>query len=565
MFTSAAIERIVVGIRPFLVIKKPLFVFDSTKQPEQNKNLSLKRKTTYLSENNPYPKQCDIGERIAKLMQEQCNDGIKNCKYLDFFILLPKFHSLKQQTVTRVNNFIDSVQQMSSFSTTSQIESGNASNDGRMIDNNDYSTFFKDIKSGMTRSQVQNHVIRLGTNAKKTENSTKNNARNKITLKMTESDKLHNLLNRIRCEDETLFLIVVDEAHWGTTLKSEFNQYFNVDDISTRKNVMILQVSATPYSLVTKNSRVPDSNKVDWFTREDNENMYYGIKDFIAATENHVPNPEEGSERLGSLCFDEELERLIDDDQLESRKLINKELGYNLKDKDTKNTVWRFSRLKIVLMQYIWSLVNRFCNIIQQQNDSSHSSILLRKEIEKILKEFSLTQKSSELFEHIIQTSDNGKIMETGKMCLLRVMYKRDGIFVYNTLRKVRKLLGMENTFALIMDCDEKEKRCYGLAEFNNTETSFLKRLQKWNGDPNFRASQYVDLSDLPILLIVVQKGKMGITFPRTLSFYDLRLRYSSKPIFPVRFEITFMFGIKFVWIDLSSKIFIHVLIVVWI
>ena len=36
----------------------------------------------------------------------------------------------------------------------------------------------------------------------------------------------------------------------------------------------------------------------------------------------------------------------------------------------------------------------------------------------------------------------------------------------------------------------------------------------------------YEDLLDLPVILAVVQKGKMGITYPRSLRYYDLRMRY---------------------------------------
>lgn len=36
----------------------------------------------------------------------------------------------------------------------------------------------------------------------------------------------------------------------------------------------------------------------------------------------------------------------------------------------------------------------------------------------------------------------------------------------------------------------------------------------------------YEDLLDLPVILAVVEKGKMGITYPRSLRYYDLRMRY---------------------------------------
>ena len=60
---------------------------------------------------------------------QQCRERLKKCKYFDFFILLPKFHSLKQQTVTRVKDFIDSVQKMSSLSSSSELSKKSSSED----------------------------------------------------------------------------------------------------------------------------------------------------------------------------------------------------------------------------------------------------------------------------------------------------------------------------------------------------------------------------------------------------------------------------------------------------
>jgi hypothetical protein len=40
--------------------------------------------------------------------------------------------------------------------------------------------------------------------------------------------------------------------------------------------------------------------------------------------------------------------------------------------------------------------------------------------------------------------------------------------------------------------------------------------------------SKYSDLADLPCILVLCEKGKMGDTFPRSLRFFDLRLRYAN-------------------------------------
>ena len=45
-----------------------------------------------------------------------------------------------------------------------------------------------------------------------------------------------------------------------------------------------------------------------------------------------------------------------------------------------------------------------------------------------------------------------------------------------------------------------------------------------WNF-PTFVPRTYSDLSNLPVILVVVEKGKMGITYPKSLRYYDLRMR----------------------------------------
>ena len=48
----------------------------------------------------------------------------------------------------------------------------------------------------------------------------------------------------------------------------------------------------------------------------------------------------------------------------------------------------------------------------------------------------------------------------------------------------------------------------------------------RWNHNADFTPRTYLDSQDLPVILTVVEKGKMGITYPRSLRFYDLRTRF---------------------------------------
>ena len=69
--------------------------------------------------------------------------------------------------------------------------------------------------------------------------------------------------------------------------------------------------------------------------------------------------------------------------------------------------------------------------------------------------------------------------------------------------------MNLSSDFAVGLDIDD-DASSKEAAEL--CEKSFLSRLASWKGDGNYRPTTYQDLADLPIILIVVEKGKMGIT-----------------------------------------------------
>ena len=60
-------------------------------------------------------------------------------------------------------------------------------------------------------------------------------------------------------------------------------------------------------------------------------------------------------------------------------------------------------------------------------------------------------------------------------------------------LRKLRKILGLESVFAIVLDIDDENSSC-GIKRFNKEEIPFLNRLQQWRHDPYFCAERYEDL-----------------------------------------------------------------------
>jgi hypothetical protein len=77
---------------------------------------------------------------------------------------------------------------------------------------------------------------------------------------------------------ETLFLMVVDECHWGCNLSGIHNTMVNDEELSQKENLFTLLVSATPYNVLSDKSRIEEKYLID--------GNYYKFK-------NHRPKKED--------------------------------------------------------------------------------------------------------------------------------------------------------------------------------------------------------------------------------------------------------------------------------
>ena len=59
-----------------------------------------------------------------------------------------------------------------------------------------------------------------------------------------------------------LHILIADECHWGVGKNSANSHFVNHPELVNKKNVVILLVSATPYNILTKNSRVPRNYRI---------------------------------------------------------------------------------------------------------------------------------------------------------------------------------------------------------------------------------------------------------------------------------------------------------------
>ena len=79
-------------------------------------------------------------------------------------------------------------------------------------------------------------------------------------VRSDENDRYFEQLKlAVEQKPKTLFVIIADECHWGITKDKAHNLFINewCKDNSPR-NVVVVQISATPFNLLTTNSRIPE-------------------------------------------------------------------------------------------------------------------------------------------------------------------------------------------------------------------------------------------------------------------------------------------------------------------
>ena len=73
-------------------------------------------------------------------------------------------------------------------------------------------------------------------------------------------------------------------------------------------------------------------------------------------------------------------------------------------------------------------------------------------------------------------------------------------------------ILGFDHNFSILIDIDEKKRG----AKFKGTEVCedhFLTRIRGWKKNPTFSVRKYEDLEGLPVILVVVEKGKVDYLY----------------------------------------------------
>ena len=313
--------------------------------------------------------------------------------------------------------------------------------------------------------------------------------------KGSEEDKIQKLKQRIKSEPETLFFIVIDEVHYAPVKGNVVDRLINDEDISNATNIVLLQVSATPYSLVTKNSRIKPENVVDMVKemtsdRENTLTSYWGIWKFIETTSK---DDKQDPLKPGIMSKDKHFERSIEE-RSDLEEYIEENFIANGHEEENRKKGQRKLQTKVEHITRLYGLVLQYCSAMLKKAGINPNK--LKSKLARLMNDSKIT--TSMLDQ--IDSGPNGQ----GSMILVRVPYREDGKVFGQLLTQLRNTLRQENQFSIVLDIDE------GNTASKLYEEAFLPRLQWWNaeGDKQYRPSSYKDLLHLPIILVVVEKGK---------------------------------------------------------
>jgi hypothetical protein len=307
---------------------------------------------------------------------------------------------------------------------------------------------------------------------------------------------------RVTDRPKTLFLIIQDEAHAGPTKGGQADKFINDEYIRNAKNVVTLFVSATPFNLLSRQSQIPVANEIKW-DGSSGDTTYTGMTEYCKKSV-AVGNDPLNKEYEGCIQNDTDFERTY--------KAV------------TGKGAWQNANMFHVLRdEYVEAIAQTQGKTTGKSAPSKWTKLMV---------------------DDLIKQRSDG----SGPMILLRTgpNGKKEGPRLFRHLTKTRDALGLQDRFAVFMDIQNKNKGNSGLfnlvnqqgPDFVGRKRTFLEKLgfpktnedkwQKVKGGYEPKIETYSDLHDLPCILILCEKGRMGDTFPASLRYYDLRLRYGS-------------------------------------
>ncbi|XP_067873704.1 protein GREB1 [Heterodontus francisci] len=285
----------------------------------------------------------------------------------------------------------------------------------------------------------------------------------------------------------TLFILIHDHAHWDLTSGRAFPQCepflgladrtINCKEMKEALNVLTLQVTSFPLALQTQQTYISPYNEIHWPSSCNNgvnlyheNNKYFGLSDFIDSTYS--------GHKLPLLRYDSSFEAMV------------------------TAVAERFPKMHSAV---IWNYI-----LIQH-----YSAAMMVTAGHSEMKNYSSVE-TLEIIQSL--TNSTGSCPSShGYMVLLRIPSIPLAALAYERLCQVRYRLGLQYRFEIILGTPNAKI---------NISQHFLTQLKGWQKieDPDWTPQTYLDLEDLPCILILSGTDPYGESFPRSAKYYDLRL-----------------------------------------
>ncbi|XP_048453070.1 protein GREB1 [Rhincodon typus] len=276
----------------------------------------------------------------------------------------------------------------------------------------------------------------------------------------------------------TLFILIHDHAHWDLTSGGTFSQsepflgladrIVNCKEMKEALNVLTLQVTSFPFALQTQQTYISPYNEIHWPSSCNSgvnlyheNNKYFGLSDFIDSTHS--------GHKLPLLRYDSSFEAMVTAVEERFPKMHSA-------------VIWTY-----ILIQHYSAAMMVTAGHSQMKNYSSVETL--------------------EIIQSLISSARNCP-NNHGYMVLLRIPSISLAALAYERLCQVRHRLGLQYRFEIILGTPSTKI---------NISQHFLTQLKVWQKieDPDWAPETYLDLEDLPCILILSGADPYGESFPR--------------------------------------------------
>jgi hypothetical protein len=345
---------------------------------------------------------------------------------------------------------------------------------------------------------------------------------------------------------DTLFVMICDESHWGINKGGVYERMMNGvndNDLKDAKNFIQLFVSATPYNLLTKDSRVPSpDNVIIWEEVKDfpiNSAappglLYVGLTDFLKKSYT------EGWENVSPIRSDDDFENCLNECGLKPVEGLAGEYLLSIMK------AFVHGESNIARRWDLWKQeVSKFSIADKRVFDAVLNYYRKRKHLEDYVKNFVWPETETDrIINDLINSNTCMKVVRIAPGEDKDSGAASDRIAKKKFLDPIRTLLNRLkfDKFILLGDFGKQkpqkmltrplyrqywadmQNNCCDRCPCTNFESN--NKNEKCNNckhvHKNFKS--YSDLGGLPILLVIVMKGRLGDTFPASFSTLDMRV-----------------------------------------